>query len=383
MSASRILGTLGAHVLLAVVPLCTAAAVSAQHPALAPSANTTIVVNGTVHYSSILVPAGVTVRFVAPGFGPLSVPGIPAVVVCDGDAIVHGTLFLAADIINDRPAGFVTTGLGSPGFWCQQLAWYMAPSGGQHAGTYGSVLPFSLDGGSPGGDLSTYGGPLCNQFVSRDTGGEGGGTLALLAAGRIEVYGTVTADGGGGPAGGSGGSILLRGGGGMIVLPGGTVTARGSPGTAPPPNPPQPISDGALGYVRLDSWGAPPVVMGTVVPPPTVLQLPYLRAQSPPRVGTTWILDAFAPENATVFFAASLTQGSGTPTPFGLLGLDLATTAPLAVVIAPPGHDPVASVPATIPNTPALVGMRVWVQALAVPTALPARLTNTLMVAVQ
>ena len=47
--------------------------VGAQHPVLAPTSNTTIVVTSApLRYSSITVPAGVTVRFVAPGFGPNS-----------------------------------------------------------------------------------------------------------------------------------------------------------------------------------------------------------------------------------------------------------------------------------------------------------------------
>ena len=370
--------------LVAVVPLCAAAVARTQVPPLAPTTDTSIVVNGPLHYSSILVPAGVTVRFVLPlGWPP---PFLPAVVLCDGDAIVHGTLSVAGDVRYVSPftsaAGSVTIGRGVDGLTCLSGI-YFPPEGGRHAGTYGSILPFSLDGGSPGGDLVNYSDPGCMQFASRDPGGEGGGTLALLAAGRIEIEGTVTADAQGGGAGGSGGSVLLRGSAGVTLLPGGTVTARGGAApTAPPPFPPL-ISIGAPGYVRLDARGAPPSIQGTVAPAPTVLELPYLRQRSQPRIGTTWNLDVFAPENAPVFVAASLTPGSGTPTPFGALGIDLATAAFVALVVAQPSHDPVANVPWPIRNAPALVGLAVWVQALAVPTALSARLTNTLAAVVQ
>jgi hypothetical protein len=140
---------------------------------------------------------------------------MPAVVFCDGDAIVHGTLGLEGEVINDRPAGWVLTGRGQDGISCGgPLDFFYPPEGGRHANTYGTVLPFSLEGGSPGGDLQNYD-SLCVQFLSRISGGEGGGTLVLLAGGRIEVDGTVTADGLGSSsvgAGGSGGSILLRGG---------------------------------------------------------------------------------------------------------------------------------------------------------------------------
>ena len=97
--------------ILFCLTLCSAAAaVSAQHPALSPTADMTIVVNsGVLHYSSISIPAGVTVRFMAPGLGWLSVPGMPAVVLCDGDAIVHGTLSVAGNGSNEIAAGWVTT----------------------------------------------------------------------------------------------------------------------------------------------------------------------------------------------------------------------------------------------------------------------------------
>ncbi len=376
---------LGALVLLAAGPLCTAASVRAQAAALAPTSDTTIVVPpGALHYISIHIPVGVTVRFVSPGFGPSSLPGMPAMVLCDGDVIVHGTLSLAGDLINDRPAGWVTTGRGNDGLTCGSNLYIIPPAGGRHAGTYGSVLPFSLDGGSPGGDHVHYSDPICTQFAFRGGAGEGGGTLVLLAGGRIEIDGTVTADGRGGSGGGSGGSILLRGAAGVTVLPSGTITALGGgAATALPPWPPL-MSIGAPGYVRLDAWGAPPSIQGTVTPAPTALELPYLRSQSQPRIGTTWICDVFAPEAVPIFVAASPTPGSGAPTPFGPLGIDLPSASILAyAAVTPLGHDPFVSVPTSVPNTPALVGAQAWIQALAFPPALPARLSNTLAVAVQ
>lgn len=377
---------LGALVLLAVGPLCTAAAVRAQAPALAPTSDVSIVVNGLLHYSSIFVPAGVTVRFVLPLGSPP--PFLPAVVICDSDAIVHGTLSVAGGVRYVPPftsaAGSVTTGRGNDGLTCGSNLYIIPPAGGRHAGTYGSVLPFSLDGGSPGGDHVHYSDPICTQFAFRGGAGEGGGTLVLLAGGRIEIDGTVTADGGGGSGGGSGGSILLRGDAGVTVLPSGTITALGGgAATALPPWPPL-MSIGASGYVRFDAWGVPPSIQGTVTPAPTVLELPYLRSQSQPRIGTTWICEVFAPEAVPIFVAASPTAGSGAPTPFGPLGIDLPTASILAyAAVTPSGHDPFVSVPTPVPNVPALVGAQAWIQALAFPPVLPARLSNTLAVAVQ
>jgi hypothetical protein len=143
------------------------------------------------------------------------------------------------------------------------------------------------------------------------------------------------------------------------------------------------VGFGAPGYVRLDAWGAPPLIQGTVTPAPTVLKLPYLRTLLPPLIGATWILDVFAPTNAPVFLAASLTQGNGTATPFGALGIDLATANFVALAVAQPSHDPFASVPIAVPNAQVLVGLSLWIQGLAVPPVLAARLTNTLAAVVQ
>ena len=91
--------------------LCFAAVpASAQYPVLAPTVDTSIVVTGPLHYSSIHIPPGVTVRFVLPP-NTWPIPFTPAVVRCDGDAIVHGTLSVAGDTVNGYgfPAGLVTT----------------------------------------------------------------------------------------------------------------------------------------------------------------------------------------------------------------------------------------------------------------------------------
>lgn len=136
MNAPRNVATPGIPALLAFLfpSLCTAV-LRGQPPPLAPTGDVTIVVpNGPLHYSSILVPAGVTVRFVAPGGGSGSMPGWPAVVLCDGDAMVHGTLWLRGDShsTNDRPAGWVTTGEGSGGTTCGSSV-LTPPGGGRHA----------------------------------------------------------------------------------------------------------------------------------------------------------------------------------------------------------------------------------------------------------
>ena len=141
--------------------LCLSATARSQHPVLAPTSDTTITVSSSVlHYSSIDIPTGVTVRFVVPGYGPVS-PGMPAILLCDGDAIVHGSLSVSGSANNAYPAGWVTTGEGALGIVCDTgvNASFSPPQGGFHAGTYGSVIPFSLEGGSFGGLLVRY--PWC------------------------------------------------------------------------------------------------------------------------------------------------------------------------------------------------------------------------------
>ncbi|MCA8977169.1 MAG: hypothetical protein KDC98_20780, partial [Planctomycetes bacterium] len=160
------------------------------------------------------------------------------------------------------------------------------------------------------------------------------------------------------------------------VLPTGSVTARGGVFRHSPA--PPPVTNGRPGYIRLDAFGQPPVIQGTVDPPPTVLELPHLRTQSQPRIGTTWILDVLAPENAPIFLAASLQAGPGTMTPFGPIGIDLTLSASLALTVAAPSHDPIAAVNYRIPYASPLIGLQLWVQGLVIPPTLPPRLTNTI-----
>jgi hypothetical protein len=321
---------------------------------------------------------------VAPG-GLTGPPGSPAIVRCDGDVIVHGTVTIAGDYNNGRAAGWSVSATGAFGRAC---GWFYfgppgwPPQGGQHAGVYGSAVPFDLEGGSRGGTIQFYSGISCTGSVTYYRGGEGGGTLALHAGGRIEIHGTITADGEFSIAGGSGGSILLRGDAGVQVMPGASITARG--GLAAPALPPyQPnYTIGAPGYIRFDAWGARPVIQGTIDPPPTTLELPHLRSSSQPAIGTNWGMDVFAPEGSWVYVAAAAAPGN-IMTQFGILGIDLAVAAGIAQSTAQPSHDPFVSMQWAIPNVPQAVGLPLWIQAIALPPGLPARLTNTLAVTVQ
>lgn len=258
---------------------------------------------------------------------------------------------------------------------------FVSPTGGFHAGVYGSALPFDLRGGSRGGALDVYDSG-CFFYQVTWPGGFGGGTIALLAGGRIEVRGVVTADGARGDiytAGGSGGSILLRGGQGVTILPGASVSAIG----LVQPSSLIPNGTGGPGIIRIDSWASPPVILGTIDPPATVLTLPHLHVPSPPQLGIPWRLDVLAPEGAPTFVAVSLVPTAGTQTPFGILSIDLTLAAVLGVAIPQPSHDPMASVTMPIPNAPAFLALPLAAQALVVPQTLAPRLTNAVTTAIQ
>jgi hypothetical protein len=84
-----------AHGSKAIAALClTSFAILAQHPVLAPTANISIVVTTPLHFSAIHIPHGVTVRFVAP-LVPGFIPSLPAVIHCDRDIVIRGTVSVA------------------------------------------------------------------------------------------------------------------------------------------------------------------------------------------------------------------------------------------------------------------------------------------------
>lgn len=337
---------------------------------------------GGLRYSSIHIPAGVVVNLWS-----LSGPLTPGQVRCDGDAIIDGVLSVSGDLLTgiSWPPGFAFDGRGYDGSTCNyQMPFFSWPCGGRHAGVYGSAIPFDLRGGSFGGDLVVFD-SNCWTFLNRRDGGLPGGSLALAAGGRIEIRGVVTADGARAvdqyTAGGSGGSILLRADQGLTIHPGASVSAIGLdyPGSLVP----QGLGRGGPGIIRIDSWASPPVILGTIDPPATVLTLPHLHVPSPPQLGNPWRLDVLAPEGAPTFVAVSLVPTAGTQTPFGILSIDLTLAAVLGVAIPQPSHDPMASVTMPIPNMPAFLALPLAAQALVVPQTLAPRLTNAVTTAIQ
>jgi hypothetical protein len=257
--------------------------------------------------------------------------------------------------------------------------WYrfLGPGGAAN----GSAYPFTLWGGSGGGSApgdDLYYGPY---------GGGGGGVIVLLADGAVTVSGTVTVRGGdawtvktangetiGGP--GAGGSILLRSMRALRVESGAVLSAMGGSILGLWYIPPM----GGDGFVRLDAWGAPPVVLGKVEPQPLVLELPHLAETIPPRIGKQFgVSGASEPGDVVGLFLAK--RGANLPMPpYGTLRLD-PTADPVfigALMLPRTGHDPIATVVFPVHNDAKLNGLGLHVQGLSVLSRRP-RLTNALV----
>lgn len=399
-------------------PLLVSAALGAQvygsgaNGALAPTTSITLSTNtngGVFEFTSINIPAGVTVRLV----------GIhPAILLCRGTVTIAGQLDASGFDSQPGagsaggPGGYAGGGTGQPG---------QGPGGGpagyvvlfpanvpgcmaSHATTglpgpstyplqtpaptYGSALPFDLRGGSGGGGQALVSGSTVGPHA---TGG--GGTVVILAEGSIAISGTVRARGGSltnalplYPRGGvgAGGSILLRSL--QCVQVSGVVDARaGSVTVGSTVSDPGP--DGA-GFIRIDNYsacGAPDLTGATIRPAPLVAPLPFLTALSQPRIGQIYpVRCASAPGDALSFYFSLGTASIPVP-PIGVIEIDPATLWSLGSFVVPSlGHDPLAAIDIPIPNESWLVGVTFYAQAVNGPgsaAGLP-RLSNRLTIPV-
>jgi hypothetical protein len=367
---------------LLLVLSVSAVSVVAQLQPLLPTADLVVDVDptqGAFAYSRIDIPAGVTVRFASGTSWSTGSPPIPVRITVAGGVRIAGTLSvspLLSFVVTSNGPGAVATGAGAMG-WMQFTKNPWGPIGtgtwsgstGQpalHSSRYGTAIPFDLAGGSPGGTTFWNSG-VFGPVRLPDAGGGGGGSLVLEAGGGIDVVGTVSAREGVGAARGSGGSILLR------AMQGITIGASGV------------VDAGFEGIVRLDAYDQvmPAAAIQRVAPAPTVLRLPDLAETAAPTPGGTWQLRVIAPRGDVVYLAASFVPGTGT-TPYGTVGIDLATAITFAVVALPTtGHDPIATFALPIPNVPQLLGLGLWVQGLDWVTNQAPRYTQTLSTSVR
>ena len=233
--------------------------------ALNPTANLVIDMadhpDGIYHYTSVNIPAGVTVSFI-PNAG-----NKPVVWLVQGDCVISGTVDVAGKNEtngvggNGGPGGYrggnggtsATSGQGPGGG--ARVETYVGNSGsyatlgtndnGQTAGAgpvYGNKFVLPLQGGSGGGGVAE--GPA--------GGGGGGGSLLIASSATISLSGGVYATGGAGnfPAQGggygghgSGGSVRLIA---NIITGAGVINATGGRPTG------WELGSGGLGRIRFD-----------------------------------------------------------------------------------------------------------------------------------
>lgn len=371
------------------------AAISAQvygngsDGALAPTSNLildTTANGGVFQFTSIHIPAGVTVHLTGPN---------PATLLCQGavsvagrlDADAPGALWSGNQRLDDPaggPGGFAGGGSHQNGFgpgggaWGQGIYPVALGASGSHATagstnnpflspapTYGGSLPFDLRGGSGGGGMGTG-----NMGDYGPGGSGGGGTVMLFADGPIDVSGTVSARGGDQVFGpeffwsfppatgglGSGGSILLRSL--QCLRVSGRIEATGGRryyvGATPVPN-------GGAGFVRLDSYtgcGAPDLTGATIQPAPFVAPMPFLTALEPARIGQTYRARCASAPGDVLGFYYSLGTGNLPLPPFGVLELDTSVLLFFGQHTVPTtGRDPLAAIDIPVPGLAALVGI--------------------------
>lgn len=188
--------------------------------ALNPTSNTTVTLppDGVLNYTTVNIPAGVTVTF------QRNAANTPVTLLATGDVTIAGTVSVNG---GTGPNSGPVPGQGGPGGFPGGVGGSppvggSGPGGGGSGGvtnnnaTYGvssafvSLLPLFGGSGGGGGPIGSFGTP---------TGGGGAGSIVIASSTKITVTGSVTATGGNGGAvtggtsfqggGGSGGAIRL------------------------------------------------------------------------------------------------------------------------------------------------------------------------------
>jgi len=277
-----------------------------------PTVNTTVQLppGGIFNYTSVLIPAGVTVTFTK------NTTNTPVVILASGDVTIAGTLSVSGEAgKNSGAAGDGSTGddgtpgAGGPGSYSggrggppgpfgsttirsgyglgpgaggSALSWLNSFQGSSnHCGgggggfgaagarsactadpqlgaggpTYGSSVLLPLIGGSGGG-----GGAGGTSFVGSGGGG-GGGAILIAASGTVSITGSLLANGGagglasgagsgGGGGGGSGGAIRIIA---TTISGNGTISATGGGGGTNASNGGNNAGAGGVGRIRLES----------------------------------------------------------------------------------------------------------------------------------
>ena len=330
-----------------------------------PGANTVVTLppDGVLNYTTVTVPAGVTVTFLR------NVANTPVTLLATGDVTIAGTLSVNG---NPGPSASSTGttvmqgALGGPGGF----------RGGNGAVTGGTA---QSAGQGPGGGSSSYGAPT--NFVSLIPlfggsggvggsiypgagGGAGGGAGAIVVASstKITVTGSITADGGGGgllgtgcggQAGhGSGGAIRL-----VAPLFAGSGTVRAIGGTA------SNCGVGGPGKIRVEAFSS--TFSGTYNPTPSnganisTVPGPVSGASTPalvalPTIAITSIGGVAAPSLPGGSYSladVALAQGATNPVAVVVAASNTPIIAAVKVALIPQASSTVTLVNATLTGT--------------------------------
>ncbi|MEK7324578.1 MAG: hypothetical protein AAB217_04905, partial [Chloroflexota bacterium] len=231
--------------------------------AFAPTGNINMVLppDGILHYTTVNIPAGVTVGVVA------NAANTPARILATGDVTIAGVLTLngqsgnsASALVTFNPGappgagGFRGGQGGSKGVTNNTASNGLGPGGGTAGvhgfnsppnlpspigATYGAPSTFvsliPLFGGSGGGGADGGLASLGDTNIAGGSGGGGGGAVAIASTTKITVTGQILANGAGGggfnqfsctASAGSGGAIRLVA---PVVINTGTIQAVGGP----------------------------------------------------------------------------------------------------------------------------------------------------------
>ncbi len=286
--------------------------------ALNPSSNTTITLpaDGILNYTTINIPAGVTVTFTP------NAANTPVFMLASGSVTIAGTIN-----VNGSAGTATTPGAGGPGGYPGGYAYTpynvtggygLGPGGGPGSGptttpttgvhgsyagigtgntagsVYGNANILPLIGGSGGG-----GGYYCCNTVTTNNGGGGGGAILIASSGTITHTGTIQAKGGSAytnyAGNGSAGAIKLMA---QNITGSGTLDASST--------------NGGYGRIRLESnslslygtstpaftYGVPGSVFGIAPPTITITSIGGVNTPATP-TGSYTTADVTLPNTTT------------------------------------------------------------------------------------
>jgi hypothetical protein len=244
-----------------------------------PASNIEVVLpeNGILNYTTVNIPAGVTVTF------KKNAANTPVYILATGDVTIAGTINVDGGSTTTRSPGKGGHGGYDGGLGASSTGMAggkgLGPGGGNPGGTgadggSGGGGGFGTNGNDGAGTLKgTGGGTYANEkilpliggsgggggnYTSGGAGGGGGGGAILIASsGTINVVGTITANGGNAPignvvvsggGGGSGGAIKLMA---DTISGNGTISAMGGNGGIYGW---YPGGSGGVGRIRLEAF---------------------------------------------------------------------------------------------------------------------------------